>query len=218
MRWHPSARARRLSRRDTAFVGAPAALRRCTQPLGERERSGEGYAHRDRMRGNGMCDSSARSRRSRAMEESRRGGDPRRAAWMHGREIPVNLDDACAFDGYEARARVEPCCASATGPRRARPGASVSLGRCRVALSVENQCTMANANIFESNKFTEVKAVKARARFYHCFFWLSPVSFSLLKKIMDRMPRVRNPRLPPLRMAQHDTCIAAAVHRAHIVP
>ena len=123
MRWHPSARARRLSRRDTAFVGAPAALRRCTQPLGERERSGEGYAHRDRMRGNGMCDSSARSRRSRAMEESRRGGDPRRAAWMHGREIPVNLDDACAFDGYEARARVEPCCASATGPRRARPGA-----------------------------------------------------------------------------------------------
>jgi hypothetical protein len=119
------------------------------------------------------------------MEESRRGGDPRRAAWMHGREIPVNLDDACAFDGYEARARVEPCCASATGPRRARPGAgggSVSLGRCRVALSVENQCTMANANIFESNKFTEVKAVKARARFYHCFFWLSPVSFSLLKK------------------------------------
>ena len=39
------------------------------------------------------------------MEESRRGGDPRRAAWMHGREIPVNLDDACAFDGYEARGR-----------------------------------------------------------------------------------------------------------------
>jgi len=149
------------------------------------------------------------------MEESRRGGDPRRAAWMHGREIPVNLDDACAFDGYEARARVEPCCGAGGGraPQCSLPG------RCRVALSVENQCTMANANIFESNKFTEVKAVKARARFYHCFFWLSPVSFSLLKfKIMDRMPRVRNPRLPPLRMAQHDTCIAAAVHRAHIVP
>ena len=115
MRGHPSARARRLSRRDTAFVGAPAALRRCTQPLGERERSGEGYAHRDRMRGNGRCDSSARSRRSRAMEESRRGGDPRRAAWMHGREIPVNLDDACAFDGYEARARVEPCAVRRAG-------------------------------------------------------------------------------------------------------
>lgn len=84
------------------------------------------------------------------MEESRRGGDPRRAAWMHGREIPVNLDDACAFDGYEARARVE------AGAVRGRGrGASVSLGRCRVALSVENQCTM--ANIFEPNKFTKVK-------------------------------------------------------------
>ena len=55
------------------------------------------------------------------MEESRRGGDPRRAAWMHGREIPVNLDDACAFDGYEARARrawrLEPCGAGGGGPQ-----------------------------------------------------------------------------------------------------
>ena len=54
------------------------------------------------------------------MEESRRGGDPRRAAWMHGRDIPVNLDDACAFDGYEARARrawrLEPCGAGGGGP------------------------------------------------------------------------------------------------------
>jgi hypothetical protein len=60
------------------------------------------------------------------MEESRRGGDPRRAAWMHGREIPVNLDDACAFDGYEARARVEAGPGAVRGRGR---GASVSLGR-----------------------------------------------------------------------------------------
>lgn len=57
------------------------------------------------------------------MEESRRGGDPRRAAWMHGRDIPVNLDDACAFDGYEARAR-------GGGWSRAGPGAGgLSLSR-----------------------------------------------------------------------------------------
>ena len=79
------------------------------------------------------------------MEESRRGGDPRRAAWMHGREIPVNLDDACAFDGYEARARVEPCCASQQlgrgGPGRGRGGAQSLSGvaelRCPLKINAQ---------------------------------------------------------------------------------